>query len=455
MFKCPNCGADLKFSPKDKSVTCKYCEGTFDPKELKVHVKRAQEQNTFEGKSFLCSQCGAELMTFDETAITFCSYCGSQAMLESRMVTQNCPNYIIPFKIDREECIKEYKKVLKKSLFTPSYMKSDITLQKFRGIYMPYCIYTLAFNGKCSNKGSKYSHRKGNYDYYDDYEIDADVNAKYTGISYDLISNFYDDFSQKVPFNFKEVEDFNFNYMSGFYADTKDVDEAIYDRMATSVANADAPKYLSKRKEFSKYGCSNPKIGLSVSKRETGMFPVYFLAVRNKDEKYIHYVVVNGQTGKIAADLPIDFKKYILGSIILAVPIFLLIHLSNIVFTPQSVTVFAIIASVISMIIAANLAKKIKAKETHEDDLGLIVKTKKEVKIKVKTGKYIRKQIFALILGILLLIINPIDDVVFYTGSLITLFLVILTFYSLVKEYNVLVRNKLPQLEKRGGDEHE
>ena len=26
---------------------------------------------------------------------------------------------------------------------------------------------------------------------------------------------------------------------------------------------------------------------------------------------------------------------------------------------------------------------------------------------------------------------------------------------SLVKEYNVLVRNKLPQLEKRGGDEHE
>ena len=52
MFKCPNCGADLKFSPKAKSVTCKYCEGTFDPKELKVHVKRAQEQNTFEGKSY-------------------------------------------------------------------------------------------------------------------------------------------------------------------------------------------------------------------------------------------------------------------------------------------------------------------------------------------------------------------------------------------------------------------
>ena len=185
------------------------------------------------------------------------------------------------------------------------------------------------------------------------------------------------------------------------------------------------------------------------------MFPVYFLAIRNKDEKYIHYVVVNGQTGKIAADLPIDFKKYIIGSLILAAPIFLLIYLSNIVLTPNNVTVFAIIASVISLIVASNLAKKIKAKETHEDDLGLIVKTKKEKKVKVKTGKYVRKQIFAIILGILLLIINPNDDIVFYTGALISLFLVILTFNSLVKEYNVLVRNKLPQLEKRGGDEHE
>ena len=225
MFKCPNCGADLKFSAKAQKVTCPYCESTFNPKELKENKKKAQELETFEGKSYLCNQCGAELMTFDETAITFCSYCGSQTMIESRMVTQNCPNYIIPFKVDKEECINEYKKLLKKAIYTPKYMKSDIACQKFRGIYMPYDIYTLGFKGICTNKGSKYSHHSGNYDYYDDYTIDADVDATYSGISYDLLSKFYDDFSQKIPFNFNEVEPFNFNYMSGFYADTKDVNE--------------------------------------------------------------------------------------------------------------------------------------------------------------------------------------------------------------------------------------
>ena len=452
MFKCPNCGADLKFSAKQQKVTCPYCDSTFNPKELKKEVKRAQELNTFEGKSYLCNQCGAELMTFDETAITFCTYCGSQAMIESKMITQNCPDFIIPFKVDKETCIKEYQKLLKGAIFAPNYMKSDVNIQKFRGIYMPYCIYTLGFNGVSENKGSKYSHHRGNYDYYDDYTIKAEVNAKYEGISYDLISKFYDDFSQKLPFNYKEIEPFNFNYMSGFYADTKDVDETTYDKKAIAVGNADAPKQLSTRKEFAKYGCTNPKLGLSITERKTGMFPVYFLAIRNKNEDFIHYIVVNGQTGKIAADLPIDFKKYIIGSLVLTIPLFLIINWLLVV-TPQSVTIFSIIASVISLIIASSLATKVKAKETHSEDLGLQSKEVEKKKIKVKTFKYLRKQILAIIICILLLLSNPADDMFFYGGALVSLFLVILSFASLVKEYNVLVKRKPPQLEKRGGDE--
>ena len=453
MFKCPNCGADLKFSAKAKSVTCPYCDSLFNPKELKIKVKKATEQSTFEGKSFLCTQCGAELLTFDETAITFCSYCGSQSMIESRMITQNCPEFIIPFKIDKETCINEYKELLKHSMFVPNYMKSDFELQKFRGIYMPYEIYTLAFNGVCTNKGSKYSHHRGNYDYYDDYEIKAEVNANYEGISYDLISNFYDDFSQNVPFNYKEIEPFNFSYMSGFYADTKDVNENVYDRKAIELGNNDVAKRLSSRKEFAKYGCNNPKLGLSVSKRKTGMFPVYFLAIRTKDENFIHYIVVNGQTGKVAADLPIDFKKYILSALLLTIPIFLIINF-GIVLTPNMVVAFSILSSIISLIISVILANKIKIKENHGEDLGLQSKNNNKNNTKISLLKYAKNQIIAIVICIALLIINPADDIILYSCALISLLLVILAFYSLVKEYNILVRNKLPQLEKRGGDEH-
>ena len=90
MIKCPNCSAELKFSAKDQQVKCEYCGSTFDPKELKTAVKKSKkikdESKGVEGKSFLCSQCGAKLMTFDETAVTFCSYCGSQAMIEEELM---------------------------------------------------------------------------------------------------------------------------------------------------------------------------------------------------------------------------------------------------------------------------------------------------------------------------------------------------------------------------------
>jgi len=131
MIKCPNCTAELNYDVKQSKVTCEYCGSTFDPKTAKIEVKKAEEKEikkeeiktktetkeeekkqekdvvgTYEGKSYSCSQCGATLLTFDETAITFCSYCGSQAMIEEKMIKRNNPKYIIPFKKTKEECIK-------------------------------------------------------------------------------------------------------------------------------------------------------------------------------------------------------------------------------------------------------------------------------------------------------------------------------------------------------------
>ena len=251
MAKCPHCGAEFEYDVNKKSVYCAYCGSQFNPQELKKDVKKAKKsENVISGKTYSCTQCGATLMTFDETAITFCSYCGSQAMLESKMIQQTNPDFIIPrineniylwyrddwklfsvksvlynynmgdieivvipFSKTEEECIRNYKRKISGFLFSPSYMKTDIVVKKFRGIYMPYAIYKLVHNGDCVNKGKKYNHRSGDYVYYDDFDIHAIVNASYDGVSFDLLSKFYDDYSQSIPFNAKEVVEFNPNYL--------------------------------------------------------------------------------------------------------------------------------------------------------------------------------------------------------------------------------------------------
>ncbi len=461
MIKCPNCTGELTFSPKDQEVVCQYCGSKFNPKELKARVKMAgekkekkEEKNQVEGKSYTCSQCGATLLTFDETAITFCSYCGSQAMIESKMMKINKPDFIIPFSKTKEQCEMAYKKKLSGAWFTPSYMKSDITIQKFRGIYIPYAIYKLEHHGQTSNKGSKYSHRSGDYVYYDDYTILAYVDASYEGISYDLISKFYDKYSTAIPYNFKKKEDFNPNYLIGYYADAGDVDSTTYDKDALKVTENDITKRLKSNSTFHKYGCSNPTMSLDVTERKTGMFPVYFLAIKNKENERINYAIVNGQTGQVVADLPISFGKYVIGSLVLALIIFILID-NMITLTPTKVTFFSIAASLMSFIISNKQASQINNHENHINDKGYksIDKTKK--RNKYGTFKYIWKEIISVIIPTTVLIVNPVKDMYYYGASLISLLFVLLSFYDLVKEHNILTTSKPPQLEKRGGDERE
>ncbi len=458
MIRCPNCTAQLEFDASKQQVRCEYCGSTFNPNELEVEVKKSKEvisEGTYEGRSYSCSQCGATLLTFDETAITFCSYCGSQAMIESKLIKKNNPQFIIPFKKSKEQCVEAYKNKLKKAIFTPNYMKSDVVVSKFRGIYIPYCIYKLSFHNDCTNRGEKYTHRSGDYVYYKDYNITARVDADYEGISYDMVSNLYDSFTHAIPHNYKEVEPFNVNYLAGFYADTIDVDDHIYEDNAIDVVKEDSKNHLRRQKEFSKYGCINPEIDLQVSEKKIGLFPLYFLAIRDKKEQYVNYAIVNGQTGKVVLDLPVDFKKYILFSLILTIPIFIFLEFF-LVLVPRTITIFSMITAVISLIISLVQINKIDARETHSDDEGYMSKeNNKKVAPPRKTFKYIIKQIIGILIAAFVLIVNFVADMYYYGSAIIIFYLVIWSFYDLVKEHNLLVSTKLPQLEKRGGSENE
>ena len=468
MIKCPNCGGELKFKPSDKEVVCEYCGSTFNPKELNkeakdsTKVEKKDNLGNFEGNSYRCRECGAELLNFDETAITFCSYCGSQAMIADKMVKVNNPDYIIPFKITKEECIEAYKKAINKALFVPGYMKKDIVVDKFRGIYMPYCVYKVSYHDKAVNKGAKFTGRSGDYDFYDDYLISGQVDTEYDGISYDLLSKLLDKYTHHIPFNFKNAEDFNFNYMIGYYADMMDVKNNIYDGKAVKIVKNDTSRKMALNKTFSKYGCSDPHIDPSIESRKIGMFPLYFLAIRDKDKNYIHYAVVNGQTGKIAVDLPIDFGKYILGSLIVSIPIFLILD-STLLLLPKGIVIFSIISSIISCIIYTIQIGRMAETEKHFDDLGYdsVNKTTNQEKnlyrLSVKRNyKNVRTvQVISIIIAIGVLILNPVSDLYYYGVSIMLFIITILSFFSLVKQHNILASNKLPQLEKRGGEENE
>jgi len=462
MIKCPNCGADLEFDAKSQSVTCPYCASTFDPSKLDEKISKSKEQKgdyeSLDGKSYSCSQCGATLMTFDDTAVTFCSYCGSQAMIETKdKVNQNTPDYIIPFSITKENCKELYKKKINSCFFVPNYMKDKFNIEKFRGIYMPYAIYKFDAT-KGNGSGEKYSHRSGDYVYYDQYDVNVTGDFEIDGVSFDLSSNYYDRFSSAIPHNYNKKQDFNSNYLAGYYADCSDVDKNVYYTEAISIAQNEANKKIRNDSRLSKYGCNSVNMDFSCPPENIkfAYLPVYFLAIKNQKYDKLNYAVINGQTGEIAMDLPIDTKKYVIASLVLATIIFFILN-SFLVLSIFSILIIIAIISVISFSTTKILLKKIKARQINEDDKGLdsIKKDNKNKKEKIKTTN--KKTLIAMILSIIVIFIQSsgeiVDDEFFYSMIAFNLLLIILSFADLIQEHNELMFNKPPQLEKRGGED--
>lgn len=385
MYKCPDCGAALRFDPKTQMMQCDHCLKSLSPKsDVLTHFNQSAGQSapgsfessedTYPSMVYTCPNCGGTLISTDETAVTFCSYCGSSVVLEGRLEAQATPDVIIPFQIGKEECKEAYKRLVKRAIFAPNYMKKDSEIEKFRGIYMPYWIYAFFASGETAGDGKR-TYRVGDYVITDRYRINRHIEASYEGLSYDAASNFSDIMSQAIaPFRAAGAEPFTPSYMSGFYADLSDVDKEVYEADADEVAKEymaeqtmDDPEYT--RCHVDKTSVKNT-IPMSAGNKIKGYFPVWFLANRTPDGKKVSYAVVNGETGRIAADLPIAFWKYILGSLLFAVPVFFLLNLF-ITVTPVNALIATVVMAVITVFVLNYRFNRTYEKQEDLSDKGL------------------------------------------------------------------------------------
>lgn len=102
-YKCPNCGGGLVFDPGTQKYKCEYCLSLFDQQELEdtgpdredpgqwTEGNHGQEEalrrqsGPVEAVSCICPSCGAQVVTDETTAATFCYYCHNPVVIEGRL----------------------------------------------------------------------------------------------------------------------------------------------------------------------------------------------------------------------------------------------------------------------------------------------------------------------------------------------------------------------------------
>lgn len=435
MFACPNCGGNLKFNIQTQNLSCEHCLTQMDPYAFEDKEKDAIEQTEYDVTIFTCPQCGGEILSTDTSAAEFCSFCGASTILYSRLSKEKRPNYIIPFQKTKEDCKNAYSDMMKHAIFAPDELKNPKHIDSFRGIYMPYWAFYITQEGAFTLNGSK-TKRRGDYIYTDHYALRGELDAYYKGLSYDASSSFDDNISEQIaPYDVKGMKSFTPAFLSGFYADTADVKPEKYEAEAKQTAfnNSVGAMY----REFSGVNIapitppSTPTT--QVKAVDSAMFPVWFMSYRNGDR--VAYATVNGQTGKVVTDLPIDTKKYTIGSLILAIPIFILLNLLFTV-TPSVLLIISMFLAVLCIVLFSM-------------ELGEL--SKKEPDAKKFSG--LIASILSIVVGAIILFLQPASDIFYYGASIISLAALFITIKDIIKNYNILATRRLPQFDRTGGDD--
>ena len=309
--KCPSCGGKLIFNPEIQLLICNFCENTYSPEKLEVleQIRPAdtgEADETEEDKNeVVCDNCGAVLITDNDTTSTFCAFCGSPAVITRRLSNQFRPDYIIPFKITKEEAAEKFVEFAKTRKYVPRDYYNKDNLEKITGIYVPF--WTVSSRCEVSVRGEGYKRKLGRTDKY---VLMSDFDVKYNNVPFDGSAEIADDLMEAVePYDTDEKKPFNTSYLQGFYAQKFDLTpDKLTDRILLRME-----RYAKDTAVMSLHSYDSVEIGACGVRpynleQSYSLYPVWFLNYKYNGGNY--RIAINGQTGKVDGYLPVDkFKR--------------------------------------------------------------------------------------------------------------------------------------------------
>ncbi|MDF1515103.1 MAG: hypothetical protein P1S60_14930 [Anaerolineae bacterium] len=331
-FKCPQCQATTAYSVMDGGLRCAHC-GYYEAPAQKTVGKGAEEfeftvqtmavQSSAQGwgesrKSLRCQSCQAETTLPPGHLTHSCPFCGSNQVLQQDAgQTSLRPRFLIPFKVDAEACKSIADIWLGSSWMTPKSLKSLASVAGFTGIFLPYWTFDAQSRAEWrAQVGHQETER-----YYDaaskswksrtktvwrwesgrvGQTFDDVLVSGTSSLSHVLLDRVGD-------FNAAELVPYEPAYLAGFLAQAYDIplDQTWKTarelmREATRIA-CRSQASTSQIRQFS----------MSLDFRDETwryiLVPVYVANYRFQDE--VFQVMVNGQTGSISGQRPVDWAK--------------------------------------------------------------------------------------------------------------------------------------------------
>ena len=337
-YQCPACTGPLQFSPETGKLKCEYCESIFELADIEALYKAKEEaaaeaaaQNsgdtqwdtsnlnsdwgeTADGmKTYSCPSCCAELVCDASTAATSCPYCGNPTIVPGQFSGMLKPDYIIPFKMDKDAAVAALKKHYKGKFFLPKAFSDQNHIEEIQGVYVPFWLYDGEAAGTASyNATIVRQMKRGDYEITktDHFYVSRAGSIDFEKIPVDASTKMPDGHMDSIePFDYSELKPFSTAYLPGFLADKHD--QSADDCCQRADTRCEQTLEDALRKTVVGYATvvnTGKNLHLKRGKVHYALLPVWMLNTKWQGKDFLF--AMNGQTGRMVGDLPVDRKKF-------------------------------------------------------------------------------------------------------------------------------------------------
>lgn len=311
---CPSCASKLIFEIKSGKLHCDFCGVSYYPEFFEFQntiseyeIESEEDQTIYERQEIVCNACGGSIVTDNNTVATFCPFCGNNALVTNRLKDKYHPQGIIPFKITREQAEGILREWMNNQKYIPKKFLTKSVLEKVTPLYVPFWLIDANCVLSVEGKGSTITSSKVQCTY----DVTRQATVNFELIPFDGSSHINDKLMESIePYNYSELSAYSEEYLYGFFAEkynqsTKDMSQRITNRIRGYMDEVRVQKMnVSSYDDFT---IEKDKSRIESHKSYYALLPVWFLNINYNGMTY--KIAINGQTGKLSGNTPINHAK--------------------------------------------------------------------------------------------------------------------------------------------------
>jgi len=373
-FRCPNCDGVTAYNTDDGGLTCTYC-GYHEAPQSEVVGKQAEEFEFTvetmhravhgwgeERKELVCQSCAAHT-TLPVSMLTHtCPFCGSNKVVQAKAPQDVLrPRFLVPFSVTTETCRHVLTEWLGNNWMLPKELNRLGRGTEFTPIYIPFWTFDSRAQARWRAEVAKTVRRGKETKTVWRWEK-GNVNLFFDDLLVPGTTKLSDVLLRRVrKYSLDDLVPYEPSYLAGIQAQAYDVTlddgwTTVRQRMRKRTKTACQERATSKKmRNFSM------SLNFSDESWRYILLPMYLATFHYGEQSY--QVLINGQSGKIAGQRPVDWRKVGLAILAMLAPALLLGLVGTILLlvgtaVPDSIPFFAIIFFIFGAIFGAQTFQK-------------------------------------------------------------------------------------------------